>query len=245
MRASHLVTVVVGLGLGAGCAASFQRVPERDWQVGATPAQRASIDNAYAKDVARTTVELAAARAPVASPPSLAHAPAPTVAPDDPFAIELAHYAHDESDARARVAADLAAWCAAERAARAERAAYLAARLASLDADLQLARARAIDHNLYVGDTYETGVYQAQVATAQAPLYAAQSRVSAAQVAVQRAAAELAAAKDSYADLVREGPFVPARDDGTLHLPAWRIAERVRWRAEPSFLKPPVVIAAR
>jgi hypothetical protein len=225
MRALIVLVVV------SGCAPGFMSVSTQDWQT-VPAAQRTAIDGAYQAQLAQTTAELAAAKTQVVAMPRVSPAHKPiAVAPGDDWANAMRAYDHSEQDARTRI--DTAALDVARLASRLriERVALLTAKLAELRTVHELDRARAVDHNLLGDDTYDTAGYRGQLARAQTPRFAAEARTAAAQAALHRATAGLAAAKETYAALVRTGPLAPTSSDSALRLTAWTSTEHDdRWR---------------
>ena len=225
MRATLLVLIIVG-----GCAPGFTSVSSDAWQT-VPAAQRAAIDAAYQSQVAQARAELQAASAPVVAPrlPALQRATV-AVAPGDDWAGAMRTFERTEADARTQIAAATAAVQRADAQYRAERVALATAQLVELRCAHELARARAVDHNLLGDDTYDTAGFRGQLARAQEPRYAAAARADVARAALQHATAGLAAAKETYAALVRRGPTAPTSSDTALRLTDWTpVARGWRW----------------
>lgn len=210
--------------LAVGCAAGFQQVPGEQWQtVSAT--QRASLDHQCDADAVAADRELAAAQAAARAPAAKAPSGPGNVTSDARGAVvvigkpALASGAWGEAIAthekqKARVAAAIAR---EQRDAIAADAAWRRARLraASLRrevvrAEREYARAKAVDHALLGSDTYaDLGMFQGQLARAQARWYAADQDLRATRDALARANATVGADKERYAALVRTGPEAP------------------------------------
>ena len=215
MRHSLLVLVLVG-----ACAPGFVSVPQHDWTI-VPAARRAAIDAAYQADLDRTRVELRAAQAAATAPAAVSTHAAPAAlvpASNDAWAETMRRYAQREAAALAQVDAANARRARAQREVAAARIAYLTIQLDELRCAHELDRARAIDHSLLGDDTYDTGAYQAQLASVQARWFEAQQRVSSAASALQRVNAELVADKEAYAAIVRMPPAAPGDDAAPLRL---------------------------
>ena len=197
----------------AGCATTeFLAVPDSDYR-GVPIGQRTTIEGANTAAKARADAELRAAIA-AATPRPATPRPATPAGPlkkppaDDYTRAALARV--DTAQAGARKA---------ELAWRRARVEVARARIEVVDAEREHVRARAIDRNL-VGDNYQVAPYRGQLARAQERWYAASGRADGLRAELARATAELASAKEVYAQTVRaEGEALVAKN--ALELPRW------------------------
>jgi hypothetical protein len=214
------------------CATAPVVVPTSDWQCVSEQA-RAKID-------VTTTANLASARTEVQTAQKLlveARAqlnrtvvvtrPVGTAKPaaGDAWAAVFADREQRKLDATARVAAANTTWLHAMVAWREQRLVAATTHVAVVQAENELARATYIDRHLLQGDTYETAPFRGELATAQAPWYAATNRVASTRAALTNAIAELASAKEEYAMLARNPPAttVATRPGAELELASFSI----------------------
>lgn len=242
MRAFLLVLVSV-----VGCAKPFMIVPDSEWKT--VPAsERTTMDRQHATDVARAQQEHDAARAALAAARKTVvtrvESPAPAaIAPGDEWAASMKQFETRKRYAMTEVATATADWQRARLAFYEQRVALASARLDVLSSTREMERARAVDHHRLGFDKYESAEFQGQLADTQQQWYAADQRAKAAREALTAATARVAAAKNSYAELVRIGPNAPTSDAHTLQLADWddkplRVpAWRERKAASPQYLK--------
>ena len=203
------------------CASAPVVVPTSDWQCVSEQA-RAKIDVTTTANLAsaRTEVQTAQklvveARAQLNHTVVVTH-PVGTAKPaaGDAWAAVFADREQRKLDATARVAAANTAWLHAMVAWREQRLVAATTHVAVVQAENELARATYIDRHLLQGDTYETAPFRGELATAQAPWYAATNRVASTRAALTNAIAELASAKEEYAMLARNPPATVATRPG-------------------------------
>jgi hypothetical protein len=226
----------------AGCASQLVTVPDSDWQT--VPAsQREAADRQHAAELAAARTELAAATASLAAvqraqPPPVA-APRTATAPRTPVAAkpaaggdEWANKLRAQEQARIDAAAQIepakAAWQRANLAWRQRRVDAASARFAVIECERELVRAQAIDHNLPGTDTYDIAPLRGQFSRAQQRWYGATTRATQARDALAQARADLSAAKEAYAQVIRGGPRPAAPPSlatapPPLELPGWAL----------------------
>jgi len=227
----------------AGCASQLVTVPESDWQqVPAT--QRDAVDRQLAADHATARAEITAATASLdamqrSQPPPVAASRTAT-APRTPTAPtpaaggdEWAKTMHAQEQARAeataKVEAAKAAWQRADLTWRKLRLDAANARIEVLVCERELVRAQTIDRSLPGTDTYNVAPLRGQFSQVQKRWYGVASNARQARAAFEQASANLSAAKEAYADLMRGGPrpstpSVAAADPVPLLLPGWALS---------------------
>jgi hypothetical protein len=89
-----------------------------------------------------------------------------------------------------------------------------------IDTQRELDRAHAVDRNM-VGDDYQVAPYRGQLAQAQVHWYATNERAAAARADVVRASADVASAKEAFAQLVRGDVDQMADAERAPRLPGW------------------------
>jgi hypothetical protein len=200
----------------AGCAAEALVVPEADW-AGVPTAQRTSVDRKSDADLTAARAEIAAAsrsldelqRAQPRLAAQAAAAPTPAAPPPaagDPWASAI----HDRDRARAsglaRIDAAHTAWLRADLTWRQRRLAAANERVAVVTSQRELSRGQTIDHNLLGTETYETAPLRGQFSQAQRRWYAANVAALKARSDLEHASAEIASAKEAYAQFMRTIP---------------------------------------
>jgi hypothetical protein len=228
--------------LVAGCAGEALVVSDSDWQkVPAT--ERDAVERQLAADLASARAELAAATASLAelsraqstpaATPAASHAPTgakPAANGEEPA---TAPHVQDQATlhAKAQVEAAKATWQHADLTWRQLRVDAANARLATMGYQRELARAQAVDHNLPGDDHYDVAPVRGQFSHAQQHWHSVDSAAAQARTAFEQASANLASAKEIYAQLIRGGP-PPASAQTTaaaaehaplLPLPGWAI----------------------
>ncbi|HEX3479628.1 MAG TPA: hypothetical protein VHT91_31610 [Kofleriaceae bacterium] len=196
----------------AGCAEQALVVQESDWQT-VPAAQRAALDRQYEADLAAARKEVAFATASLAELPK-APAPAraaprpsaPGPASDDPWQTAMHDHERARVDARARVEGAQVEVQRTDAIWRQLRADTATARLDVLVAQREVIRAAAVNRNLPGDDTYDSAPMRGQFSRAQQRWYAASTRARAARDAFEHATADLASAKEAYAQIMRSGP---------------------------------------
>ena len=224
----------------AGCASQRLVVPDEDWQT--VPAkQRTAVDARHQADLAAARAELAAATAELAafrrSHPTLA-APAPaTPASAQPLASrdDWDNAVRDHEQARrvafVRVEDDKAAWLRADLAWRELHLETATARIDLVTCEREMVRARTIDRNLLGTDSYDSAPLRGQFSRAQQRWYQLSTRAAQARDALERASRSLASSKETYAQLMRNGPaqlrsvpaFAADEHPRRLELTAWAV----------------------
>jgi len=226
----------------AGCASEALVVSDSDWrQVPA--AERDAVDRQLAADLASARAELAAATASLAelkraqstpaATPAAPHAPTgakPAVNGEEPA---TAPHAQDQASLRAKAQVDAAkaTWQHADLTWRQLRVDAANARIATMGYQRELARAQAVDHNLPGTDHYDVAPVRGQFSHAQQHWHSVANAAWQARTAFEQASANLASAKETYAQLIRGGPLPPSAqttavaDDHAplLPLPGWAI----------------------
>ena len=84
-----------------------------------------------------------------------------------------------------------------------------------MGAQRELARAQAVDHNLPGNDHYDVAPLRGQFSHAQQHWHSVASAAAQAHTAFEQASANLASAKETYAQLIRGGPLPPAMQAST------------------------------
>jgi len=228
--------------LVAGCAGEVLVVPDSDWQK-VPAAERDAVEHQVAADLASVRAELAAATAslaelkrsqpPPAAPPTAPRAPAggkPAGNGDEPAA---ASHSQDPAGLRAKAQVETAraAWQRADLTWRQLRVDAANARLETIGYQRELARAQAVDRNLPGTDHYDIAPLRGQFSHAQKRWYNVSSAAAQARAAFEQAGANLASAKEAYAQLIRGGPPPSSAQPTTggddraplLPLPGWAI----------------------
>jgi hypothetical protein len=226
----------------AGCASQLVTVPASDWQTVPAP-QRETVDRQHAADLAAARTELTAATASLAAaqrsqPPPVAASRTAT-APRTPVTAKPAAGGDDsakalqaQEKARIDVAAQIesakAAWQRADLTWRQRRVDAANARFAVLDCQRELVRAQTIEHNLPGTDTYDIAPLRGQFSQAQQRWYGAANKARQARAAFEQASANLSAAKEAYAQVMRGGPRPApppslAAAPPPLELPGWTL----------------------
>jgi len=238
MKLLCAVLGVVVLGCTGG---GFARVPAKDWQ--ALPTAKRDATDASTRqalvtagtEVSAATTALAIAqkaldadtakRAKKAQPVAKTQAAASA----DPDAVQQAAAADQQAKAKTEI----------DNANRAQLEAVVAWRQARLDAaqahlDVVLARrefdhALAIDRSLTSDQTYDVDPYRGQYASTQERWYTAEQRSTESQQKVAQASRELAAAKDTLAQMVRVHEPTLAKVAGApMQLSTWQQASYVK-----------------
>lgn len=207
MRLAPLVLLLVG------CAHSFIRVPDSQWNT-VPVAERTTMDHEHAalreqldREHAAAVNDLAAARtSPTWAMPAAREASA---APGDEWAAVIQQFEQRKHAAMIEVANASTEWQRARLAFYKSRVELAASKLAVLRCAYEVERAHAVDHHLLGSDTYDSAPYRAQLADTQQRWYAADLRVKNARDALTTATAKLTRKKAVYAQLVRVGPAVP------------------------------------
>src|SRR3954471_4683396 len=195
-----------------GCAPQMLVVPDSDWQT-VPPAQRAKVEHQQDAELAAARAELTAATAGLAElkrqPPPPAAPPRATPSTGDPDDLEWIAAVHrfDQASSLAftQVEAARTTWQSADRAWRQLRYDAAEAQVEMVITGRELAKAKAIDHNLLGTDTYESAPLRGQFSVAQRRWYKAADAARQARSALERAASALTTAKESYAQLMRNG----------------------------------------
>jgi hypothetical protein len=222
----------------AACASEALVVPDSDWQK-VPAADREAVDRQLAADLASARAELAAAttslaelkRAPAlpAAPP---HAPTgeqpPATGDEPPPPVHVQDQA--SLRAKAQVETAKAAWQRADLTWRQLRVDAANARLATIGYEREMFRAQAVDRNLPGTDHYDVAPLRGQFSHAQQRWHTAANAAAQAHTAFEQAGANLASAKEAYAQLIRGGPPpaaspTTASDDHAplIPLPGWAI----------------------
>ena len=212
-----------------GCAEQALVVPASDWTI--VPAERrAAIDKQHDADLAAARADLAAASA------SLAALPSPTVgppAPPRPAAVDAEDRGREQTrlTALGRIRAAEAELLRRDRERHTLRVEAARARIAMIESQRELVRAQAVNRALPGDETYDSAPLRGQFSRAQQRWYALSARARAAHDAFNRAGSDLAATKEAYAQVMRNGappPLVPmvAEVDHPLQLelPGWRVS---------------------
>jgi hypothetical protein len=211
------------------CAEPLQIVPDSDWRT-VPVAQRDTLDQQYQADLAAARAELAAASASLAAfqkAPPTAHAAGIKVDPGDAWARD---HERARADALARVDAAVAEVQRSDLAWRRLRVDAASARIDVVVNQREVTRAQAIDRNLPGTDHYDTAPLRGQFSRAQQRWFQLNSSASAARDAFGRAGAALAAAKETYADVMRGGEprqaavATAAEDHARLELTGWTMS---------------------
>jgi hypothetical protein len=220
----------------AGCAEGTLVVPDSDWR-NVPAAQRETIDRRHDAELASARTELATATASLAAfqrapAPPRAAARAPATAPGD--ADEVAKLARDleraRTEALGRVNAATEDKQRTDLAWRQIRVDAAHAQIEMIVARRELTRAQAIDRNMPGNDSYDTAPLRGQFSRAQQRWYAISRSARTARDAFEHASADLASAKEAYAQLTRMGPIrLPEANDANdiaarFELPRWSIA---------------------
>jgi hypothetical protein len=209
-----LLCAVLGVVM-AGCSGGgFARVPAKDWQALPT-AKRDATDASTRQALVTAGTEVSAATAALANAQKALDADAAKRAKKAQPATTQAAASADPDAMQQQVAADQQAKArvSIEDANRTQLEAVVAWRQARLDAaqahlDVVLARrefdhALAIDRSLNADQTYDVDPYRGQYASTQERWYTAETRSTEAQQKVAQASRDLAAAKDTLAQMVR------------------------------------------
>lgn len=215
-----------------GCAEGALVVPDSDWRTVPAP-QRDAIDRTHQSELAAAHAELTAATASLAAfqraPATQRAAPARAAAPADPDEA-LARLARDleqsRADALRRVNAAAEDKQRTDLAWRRLRVDEARAQIDMTEARNELTRAQAIDRNMPGNDTYDTAPVRGQFSRVQRRWYAIAREAHAARDAFEHASADLASAKEAYAQLMRSGPIrLPEAGDAgdRFELPRWSI----------------------
>ena len=203
--------------LVAGCASEVLVVPDSDWQK-VPAAERDAIERQLAADLTSARAELAAATAslaelkraqsPPAATPAAPHAPTGAKPAENGDEPATASHSQDQAGVRAKaqVEAAKAAWQRADLTWRQLRVDAANARLATIGYQRELARAQAVDRNLPGTDHYDVAPVRGQFSHAQQRWHSVASAAAQAHTAFEQASANLASAKEAYAQLIRGGP---------------------------------------
>lgn len=206
-----------------GCATTeLIHVPQSDWRL-VPEKQRVEIDHQIDAELVTARAELHAAEVGLAAAKKL---PPPAHHPvtGDP----------ERAAAAAQIDAMQAAWAKAYLAWNQQRVAAATARIAVISFERELVRAKAVDHSLPVGDTYDTAAYRGQLAEAQGSWYAAESGANQARAALENASAHIASAKEAYAQLMKhrqpDGSIGALERAKRMQLPDWAINDDIGYR---------------
>lgn len=242
----RIVCAVMGVLL-AGCSGGgFAKVPARDWQAlptakrEATDAQTRQALVTAGTEVSTATAALATAQKALDADTAKRAAKAADTKTKQPQATAVAADAdaaqlQANADKQAKARADI------DHANRAQLEAVVAWRQARLDAaqahlDVVLARrefdhALAIDRSLTADQTYDVDPYRGQYADSQQGWYTAEERSTEAQQKMVATSRELAASKDTLAQMVRVHEPTLAKVAGApMQLSTWQSAAYVKRR---------------
>jgi hypothetical protein len=201
--------------VATGCATTeFLTVPDSDWRK-LSQSDRDQIDrDSNARDT-QARAELSSATAAEATARKLVAAPPPhhKAIVDDEGRVK--------TDALARIDTATAQQRKADLAWRVQRVEVAKARLDVVASERELARARTIDRRMTGDDSYDVGLYRGQLAHAQEKWYAAQARAAGTRAEVERAGAEVASAKEAFAQLVRSDGERLANNERDMKLSGW------------------------
>jgi len=214
-----LCTCVVGCAAGA-----LERVPDGDWQ-GTVPArERARLDQTSDRELAIANADLAGATAALADARKLLAANTKQSVKPLPATADDWFKEREPLRREAAVKADQAreAWLRANLAWRQHRLDAAVARIAVIEADRELRRAKAIDHHLLGDDTYDTAPYRGQVARAQEPWYRAELAADATRGQLESLGAKMASTREAYAQLTRNA--APDDSSARLKLSSWTVS---------------------
>ncbi len=213
----------------AGCAEQALVVPASDWTI--VPAERrAAIDKQHDADLTAARAELAAASASLAALPSATAGP-----PAAPRPVASAPEARGREPARltalGRIRAAEAEVLRRDRERRTLRVEAARARITMIEGQRELVRAQAVNRALPGDETYDSAPLRGQFSRAQQRWYALSAQARAAHDAFNHAGTDLAASKEAYAQVMRNGappPLVPvvAEVDRPLQLelPGWSVS---------------------
>ncbi|TMQ02593.1 MAG: hypothetical protein E6J90_12630 [Deltaproteobacteria bacterium] len=218
-----------------GCAETALVVPDSDWRT-VPAAQRDAIDRRNEAELVAARAELNAATASLAAlqrapaPPRVTPARAPAPANDDVLADLAREQDRARGEALGRVNAATDEKQRRDLAWRRLRVEEAGAQIDMIIAKRELARAQTIDRYMPGNDSYDTAPLRGQFSRAQQRWYAIARNARAARDAFEHASAELASAKEAYAQLMRGGPIRLADADAEAHarfeLPGWSITRR-------------------
>ncbi|NVB77044.1 MAG: hypothetical protein HOV81_01495 [Kofleriaceae bacterium] len=237
MRAFFVLLVLTAVG----CAKSYVLVPDNEWKT-VPDAERAQLDREHAAEVAKADAERTAARVALtnaraaATPKPMQVGPAPAASGDE-WATAMAQYEQNRRAAITSVNAATAEWQRARIAFYERRVELADANVEVLQSAYEVTRAKAVDRHRLGFDTYDAAEFRGQLANTQERWYAAETRATAAREALASATAKLAAAKDTYASIVRGGPNAPRSDDKSMQLASWKdqpLRARTSWRERTS-----------
>ena len=207
-----------------GCAgASFERVPDADWQ-GVPSRQRAAMDSSNDAELAHAQADILAATASLAEAQKMLASQRKQVV--QPLPANADPWFKDREPLRkdAAVRADMTreAWLRANVAWRQHRLEAVTARITVIHAERELARAKAVNRYLLGDDTYDTAMYRGQLARAQDPWYRAEVRADTTRGELEHLGAKMASAQEAYAQMMRM--VAPDDNQGRLKLSGWTVA---------------------
>ena len=208
----------------AGCAAaSFERVPDADWQ-SVPPRERAAMDGANDAELAHAQADIRAATASLAEAQKMLASQHKQVV--QPLPAYADQWFKDREPLRkdAAVRADMTreAWLRANVEWRQHRLEAVTARIEVIKAEREVARAKAIDHHLLGDDTYDGAMYRGQLARLQDPWYRAELRADTTRGELEHLGAKMASAQEAYAQMMRM--VAPEDNEGRLKLSGWTVA---------------------
>ncbi len=213
-----------------GCATTEMiRVPQADWMI-VPEKQRIALDKHIDAEIAAARAELHAAELGLAvanKAPQPAHHP---VAGDA-----------ERAAAATQIDTMQQAWMRAYVAWNKQRVAAATARISVIAFERELERAKAVDHSLPVGDTYDTAAYRGQLAHAQESWYVAETGATQSRAALDTAGAHIASAKEAYAQLckqqrVPDGSILAVERAKRMELLDWAINDEVGHRKRMKYV---------
>jgi len=209
---------------GVGCAAaSFERVPDGDWQ-SVPPRERTAMDGANDAELAHAQADIRGATASLAEAQKMLASQRKQVVQPLPSTADQWFKDREPLRQDAAVRADMTreAWLRANVEWRRHRLEAVTARIEVIHAERELARAKAINHHLLGDDTYDTAMYRGQLARTQDPWYRAELRADTSRGELEHLGAKMASAQEAYAQMMRM--VAPDDNAGRLKLSGWTVA---------------------
>lgn len=205
------------------------QVPQSDWRL-VPEKQRVELDKQHDHELVVARAELHSAELGLAAANKV---PPPTKHPvaGDP---ERAAAAAQIDTLQAQYVKSLHAWSEHRRAAA-------SARIQVIGYERELTRAKAVDHSLPVGETYDTAPYRGQLADAQQRWYESESAANQAREQLESTGAHIASAKEAYAQLckqqrVPDGSILAVERAKRMQLLDWAINDEVGYRKRMKYV---------
>lgn len=213
-----------------GCATTAMiQVPQSDWRL-VPEKQRVELDKQLDHELVLARAELHAAELGLAATKKV---PPPTKHPvtGDP---ERAAAAAQIDTLQAQHFKALVDWNRYRRDAA-------SARIEVIGYERELARAKAVDHSLPVGESYDTAPYRGQLAEAQQRWYVSEGAANQAREQLESTGAHIASAKEAYAQLCRQqrvpdGSILAVERAKRMELLDWAINDEVGHRKRMKYV---------